>query len=165
MSIRRSQYDGPDYIQKKRKALENTRSSVKEREAVIRQLKDDSNDGSLSFFVCRNPVAHIVSVYNHIKRMVEAGLWVKFHGEENRVKKFPSWEEFLRILTWPKSKLSTLLHKKMQTVSFDVNMSKNIFNNIKMSMPVFYKCSPCLYHYDAVINMDFFDKHSRFEVK
>lgn len=119
----RSQYDGPDYIQKKRKALEKARSSVKEREAVIRQLKVGSNVESLSFFVCRNPVAHIVSVYNHIKRMVEAGLWVKFHGEENRVKKFPSWEEFLRILTWPKSKVSTLLHKKMQTVGIDVDMS------------------------------------------
>ena len=33
---------------------------------------------------------------------------------------------------------------------------------VKMSMPVFYKCSPCKYHYDAVIDMDFFDEHSRF---
>ena len=34
---------------------------------------------------------------------------------------------------------------------------------VKMSMPVFYKCSPCKYHYDAVIDMDFFDEHSRFD--
>ena len=36
---------------------------------------------------------------------------------------------------------------------------------IKMSLPVFYKCSPCKYHYDAVIDMDFFDKHSRYDKK
>ena len=117
----RSQYDGSTYIQKKRKALENTRSSIKEREAVIKQLRVDSNHELLSFFVCRNPVAHMVSVYNHIKKTVENGLWVKMHGAENRVNKYPSWEEFLRILSWPKSKLSTLLQKKMQTVSFTWN--------------------------------------------
>ena len=116
----RSQYEGPVYIQKKRKALENAQSSIREREALIKQLKTNSNNEKvLSFFVCRNPVAHMVSVYNHIQKMVENGLWVKIHGVQNRVKKYPSWQEFLGILTWPKSKLSTLLQKKMQTVGFN----------------------------------------------
>ena len=100
--------------------MENAQSSIREREALIKQLKTNSNNEKvLSFFVCRNPVAHMVSVYNHIQKMVENGLWVKIHGVQNRVKKYPSWEEFLRILTWPKSKLSTLLQKKMQTVGFN----------------------------------------------
>ena len=65
----------------------------------------------------------MLSVYNHIKLMVETGKFVKFHGAKHDVKKFPSWKEYLRILTWPKNKLSTLVQKKMQTV-------KNIFQNI-----------------------------------
>ena len=112
----RSQFDGQVYIQKKRKELENSRSSIKEREKVIQQLKTDPNHGFLSFFVCRNPVAHMLSVYNHIKLMVETGKFVKFHGAKHDVKKFPSWEEYLRILTWPKNRPLTLVEKKMQTV-------------------------------------------------
>ena len=112
----RSQYDGQVYIQKKRKELENSRSSIKEREKVIQRLKVDSNHEFLSFFVCRNPVAHMLSVYNHLKLMVETGKFVKFHGAKHEVKKFPSWEEYLKILTWPKNRPLTLVEKKMQTV-------------------------------------------------
>ena len=115
-SLPRSQYDGQVYIQKKRKELENSRSSIKEREKVIQKLKVDSNHEFLSFFVCRNPVAHMLSVYNHLKLMVETGKFVKFHGAKHEVKKFPSWEEYLRILTWPKNRPLTLVEKKMQTV-------------------------------------------------
>ena len=115
-SLPRSQYDGQVYIQKKRKELENSRTSIKEREKVIQRLKVDSNHEFLSFFVCRNPVAHMLSVYNHLKLMVETGKFVKFHGAKHEVKMFPTWEEYLKILSWPKNRPLTLVEKKMQTV-------------------------------------------------
>ena len=44
------------------------------------------------------------------------GRSVKFHGAKHEVKKFPSWEEYLKILSWPKNRPLTLVEKKMQTV-------------------------------------------------
>ena len=31
-----------------------------------------------------------------------------------------------------------------------------------MSMPVFYKCSPCGYKYDAFVDMDYFNEDARY---
>ena len=80
----RSQYDGPEYIQRKRKHLENKKSSLREKEAVIKEVKENDNHDFLSFFVCRNPVAHMLSVYNHLKKFVETGAWERFHGAKHR---------------------------------------------------------------------------------
>ena len=30
-----------------------------------------------------------------------------------------------------------------------------------MSMPIFYKCNPCGYYYDAIVDMDYFHEDSR----
>ena len=65
--------------------MENKKSSLREKEAVIKEVKENDNHDFLSFFVCRNPVAHMLSVYNHLKKFVENGAWERFHGAKHRI--------------------------------------------------------------------------------
>ena len=46
-------------------------------------------------------------------------------------------------------------------VNITEDMTQLSLQNVQMSTPVFHKCNPCGYYYDAVIDMDQFDQDSR----
>lgn len=115
----------------KLRKLEGRATSLSKKLDSINSLRSADHD-LLSFFVCRNPVEKLLSVYNFLLYQTQENgkTFAKFP-----TKNPPSWEEYI-------SKVAN-------------GMTDGLSDS------VFQKCSVCTFHYDAVIKMETFDHDSR----
>ena len=62
----------------------------------MNQLKTNSSHELVTFFACRNPVDHLISLFGHC-----LDKWHKWkeNGKLKVKKRFYSWQKFLRIVT------------------------------------------------------------------
>ena len=109
---------------------------------AIKSLTDPDHK-YISFLVCRDPIEKLLSVYNFMKYQV-------LENERNQQKKSPpEWQKYFprhNIPSWKKflEKLSTGF------TGYD-GLTDSLVN----------KCSPCHYHYRAVIKMETFEEDSK----
>ena len=117
------------------KQLERNKVSQAEKKSAINSLRN-SDHKHVAFFVCRNPVEKLLSVYNFMlyQVRVKKKIFAKFPRSDP-----PSWEEYLHLVA-------------VKDKAKDLN---------GLSGGVFEKCSPCSYHFDAVIKMETFAEDSR----
>ena len=113
--------------------LERRKVSLSKKMKSIQSLKSADHD-YFSFFVCRNPVEKLLSVYNFMLYQTQQNgkIFKKFPGKNP-----PSWEKYISLVA-------------KREPAYD-----------GLSDSVFDKCSPRTYHYDAVIMMETFDQDSR----
>ena len=111
--------------------LEGKAFSPQRKLAAINSLRSPDHE-FLSFFVCRNPVEKLLSVYNFLLYQTQENgkIFAKFPRKNP-----PSWSEYIA---------------KVGAGQTD-----------GLSDSVFTKCSPCTHHFDAVIKMESFDEDSR----
>ena len=102
---------------------------------AIKSLKSE-NHKYLSFFVCRNPVEKLLSVYNFMlyQTRIKKKIFEKFPRKNP-----PTWEQYIHLVA-------------TRDRARDLN---------GLSGGVVEKCSPCHYNFDAVIKMESFNKDSR----
>ena len=118
------------------RTLEKLRKvSARKKVDAINSLKSE-NHKYLSFFVCRNPVEKLLSVYNFMlyQTRIKKKIFEKFPRKNP-----PTWEQYIHLVA-------------MRDPARDLN---------GLSGGVVEKCSPCHYHFDAVIKMESFNKDSR----
>lgn len=97
----------------------------------------------ISFLVCRNPVEKLLSVYNFMRYQV-------LENEKNMKKKTPpEWQHYFPRSNPPSWK--TFLEKLSRGFTKYDGLTDSLVN----------KCSPCHYHYSAVIYMETFDEDSK----
>ena len=111
--------------------------SSSEKQAIIDSVKHPSHD-YFSFFVCRNPLAKLVSVYKYQKdRTAESSKkgkdWKPWIIEGFPIGRPPSWNDYL---------------------TFDPFRSG-------LTKPLWNKCDPCHHHWDAVVKMETFNSDSK----
>ena len=83
-------YKGKVWITKKQYLMEDKIAPKEEKDKVLHELKSNPNHDFLSFFVCRNPVAKLMSTFGHHK--------TRFHLHDlNKGQNFITWEQFLII--------------------------------------------------------------------
>ena len=105
---------------------------------VINSIKPKDHD-YLSFFVCRNPVEKLLSVYKYMVDMSKAdsdSFLERPDFPKNGTP--PIWEEFIHLV---------------------VNSTSR--NYLGMMRPMVTGCGPCTYNYDAVIMMETYDQDTR----
>ena len=113
--------------------LERSRITEAEKHRIIKSLKS-ANHKYVAFFVCRNPLEKLQSLYNFFLYQTKV--------KQKTFKKFPrfnppSWSEYISHVSNP---------------SYSDSMSDSLFS----------KCSPCTFHYDAIIRMEKFNADSRY---
>ena len=109
---------------------------------AIKSLADPDHN-YVSFIVCRDPIEKLLSVYNFMKFQV-------LENERNQKKKNPpEWQKYFssrNIPTW-----KTFLWKLSNGFTGYDGLTDSLVN----------KCSPCHYHYRAVIKMETFEEDSK----
>ena len=112
--------------------LEGAKISPAQKLETINSLRSPEHK-YVSFFVCRNPIEKLQSVYNFFlyQTQVKKKNFRKFPRSS-----LPSWSEYI---------------SRVSNMSYSDSMSDSVF----------YKCSPCTYHYDGVVRMETFDTDSR----
>ena len=110
---------------------------------AIKSLRNSEHEYA-SFFVCRNPVDKLLSLY-------------KMAQEKNadRFKKktvhCPTWEEFI----------TSVVNDDDEPIGC-TDFGKHIGNNMRgMTRSLFFNCQPCHFDYNAVIKMETFDDDSK----
>ena len=120
------------------KKIEQNEMTYEEKNTLIHYLRLPEHD-YLSFFICRNPVEKLLSVYKYMvdmansdsKSFVERPDFPK-GGEP------PTWEKFIFLVATSTSN-----------------------NYLGMMRPLMVGCGPCTYKYDAVIMMETYDQDTR----
>ena len=109
-----------------------------EKNKVIRSLTSQDHE-YLSFFICRNPVEKLMSVYKYMVDMASADS-ESFLERPDFPKGGtpPTWERFIYLVANSSSK-----------------------NYLGMMRPLVVGCGPCAYHYDAVIMMETYNQDTR----
>ena len=122
--------------------LEREKISRSGKLKVIRSL-DSPHHEYLSFLVCRNPVEKLLSVYNFMRYQV-------LHNKKNRAKTNPpSWQTYFPRKSppsWPQ---------------FITRLASGFTGYDGLAASLLSKCSPCHYHYNAVIHMETFEEDSK----
>ena len=121
-----------------KKIEQNEFKNNSQKNKVIKSLRSPDHD-YLSFFICRNPIEKMMSVYKYMVDMASA-------DSESFIERPdfpkggtpPTWEKFIYLVATSSSK-----------------------NYLGMMRPLVAGCGPCAYHYDAVIMMETFDEDSR----
>jgi len=109
--------------------------SDREKKDIVDSLRDPEHD-YVSFFVCRNPVAKLVSIYNYHK-VLSSSSYDGPTGPHKNIDGFPldnppSWDEYL---------------------TFDPYRTG-------LTRPMWMMCDPCHNYWDAVVLMETFDDDS-----
>ena len=109
----RSLYEGPTYISRYREELERKFLSSAQKRKLVHQLRTNSSHDFVSFFVCRNPVDHLLSTFGHHKS--------KFAVKKERniptgIKQYYSWSEFLRIIIRKENSLKLKIDQDLKRV-------------------------------------------------
>ena len=110
-----------------------------EKNVVIRLIMAPEHE-YLSFFVCRNPVEKLLSVYKYMVDMSRADS-----------------ESFLERPDFPKGGTPPTWEKFIYLVATSTSN-----NYLGMMRPLVVGCGPCTYEYDAVIMMETYDQDSRY---
>ena len=122
--------------------LEREKISRSEKFGVIRSLHNPDHD-YLSVVVCRNPVEKLLSVYNFMRYQV-------LKNKKNMAKANPpSWQRYFRRASppsWPE---------------FVALLGSGFTGYEGLTASLQNKCSPCYYHYNAVIYMETFEQDSK----
>ena len=131
--------------QVKLRELENKMFTNSRKQKILRSL-DDPNHEYFAFFVCRNPIERLKSLYSY---SLDLG---RFKGglKPKNLKDF-----ILKVF------------KKNPTFGKNKSIWNKIFILFKYNLAynsMFSLCSPCTRHYNAVIKMETFSEDSRFSI-
>ena len=127
----------------------------KEKQSIVNSL-ESSQHNYTSFFVCRNPVDKLLSVYNYLMdarvsrlkhyllssliQAIESPMVMKVSGRSEWAgQKVPSWLQYLQMVANSKQK-----------------------NYLGLLLPLYLGCDPCKLNYDAVIRMETFNADTRY---
>ena len=122
--------------------LEREKISRPEKFGVIRSLHNPEHD-YLSVVVCRNPVEKLLSVYNFMRYQV-------LKNKKNMAKsRPPSWQRH-----FPRS-------SPPSWAEFLALLGSGFTGYEGLAASLGNKCSPCYYHYNAVIYMETFEEDSK----
>ena len=121
-----------------KKIEENEYKGNKEKNKIIRSILAPEHD-YLSFFVCRNPIEKLQSVYKYMVDMASADS-----------------DSFLERPDFPKGGTPPTWEKFIYLVATSTST-----NYLGMMRPLVVGCGPCTYHYDAVIMMETYDQDTR----
>ena len=134
-----SQYAGSQSMSRQ---FERKKLSRAEKFSAINSLLEPDHP-YIAFLVCRNPVEKLLSVYNFMRYQV-------LENEKNMKKKNPpDWQKYFPRSNPPSWK--TFLEKLSQGFTKWDGLTDSLVN----------KCSPCRYHYGAVIYMETFEEDSK----
>ena len=126
--------------------FEKQKMSRSEKFTAIKSLRDPAHD-YISLIVCRNPVEKLLSVYNFMKYQV-------LKNEKNMKKKNPpEWQKYFNKNNLPNWK------------QFLEKLSRGFRGYDGLTDSLVNKCSPCYYHFNAVIYMESFEEDSKYVIQ
>ena len=120
------------WITKKREKMERKVTTKEEKREAIARLEADPDHDFLAFFVCRNPVAQMLSVFGHHKSK---------HEVHNKEAPFLSWEEVVRVMALSDDKLVTQLEKDLKRVGW-VNITEDMTQSSIANCADVHSCLP-----------------------
>ena len=107
-------------------------TTKEEKREAIARLETDPDHDFLAFFVCRNPVAQMLSVFGHHKSK---------HEVHNKEAPFLSWEEVVRVMALSDDKLVTQLEKDLKRVGW-VNITEDMTQSSIANCTDVHSCLP-----------------------
>jgi len=120
--------------------LERRLVSLRQKDEIIESLRDEDHEYT-AFFVCRNPIEKLLSVYYYMMDLRREHNPAVFNmpGRVDFARKKPVlWRQFVHLVA-----------------------IKEEYNYLGLLNPNHRQCNPCNIKYDAVIKMEDFDKDSR----
>ena len=126
--------------QVKLRQVQNAHLKIKDRKQILKSLEQKEHD-YFAFFVCRNPIERLKSLYSY-------SLHLDRFKPGHKPRNFP---DFIKRVFSNQPILGRLYRHLNRTLT----LPSPVFN------PMFTHCSPCTRHYDAVVNMETFSQDAK----